>query len=276
MTSWVVAHEGWVKLGEALVLLVLLGQLQLALPRRGEGRSAQRWRINLGLIAVSTLALRLLIPVSGTAFALWLESAGIGIFHRLRLSDGIEFGLAIVLLDLAIYWQHRAFHRFPLLWRAHRVHHSDTAFDVSLGVRFHPFEIVPSMLYKLAVVAVLGASPLAVLAYEVALLGFSLLTHADLALPAGLDRALRRLFVTPDWHRVHHSVHGVESNSNYGNILSVWDRLFGTATEQPRDGHVQMSIGLPQFRGAGAQTLAALLRQPFSNDPSPLPEPSHA
>jgi sterol desaturase/sphingolipid hydroxylase (fatty acid hydroxylase superfamily) len=276
MTAWLLAYEGWVKLGVALALLALLGLLQLALPRRGDGRSAQRWRSNLGLIALSTLALRLLIPVSGTAFALWLQGAGTGIFNRVGLAEGIEFGAAIVLLDLAIYWQHRAFHHFPLLWRAHRVHHSDTAFDVSLGLRFHPFEILPSMLYKLAVVAVLGASPVAVLSYEAALLAFSLMTHADLALPAGLDRALRLVFVTPDWHRVHHSVHGIESNSNYGNILSVWDRLFGTAIGQPRHGHVRMEIGLRQLRSAGDQTLAALLRQPFRNPPIPDPDSSHA
>lgn len=277
--AWLLAHEAWVKLAEASALLLVLSLLQLAAPRRGDGWIARRWQSNLWLIVISSLSLRLVIPVSGTAFALWLEASGVGLFNQLALGAGLELAAAIVILDVAIYWQHRAFHHFPPLWRAHRVHHSDTGFDVSLGLRFHPFEILPSMAYKLAVVGLLGASPIAVLVYESMLLGSSLITHADVALPMRLDRALRLVFVTPDWHRVHHSAHRVETNGNYGNILSVWDRIFGSCIPQPRDGHPEMLIGLDAFRADQAQTVKALLLQPFSNEaPSPifLPDDSHA
>lgn len=279
MTVWTLAHESWLKLAEALALLLSLSLLQLAAPRRGDGWNARRWQSNLWLIVVSSLSLRLLIPISAVAVALWLEANGIGLFNQLNLGAGVELVAAIAILDLAIYWQHRAFHHFPLLWRAHRVHHSDTGFDVSLGLRFHPFEILPSMVYKLAVIGLLGASPIAVLVYEAMLLGFSLITHADIAVPLRLDRALRLVFVTPDWHRVHHSVHRAETNSNYGNILSVWDRIFGSYIPQPRDGHPGMLIGLDGFRAEQAQTVTALLRQPFSDEPSSstlLSDDSHA
>jgi sterol desaturase/sphingolipid hydroxylase (fatty acid hydroxylase superfamily) len=207
--------------------------------------------------------IRLLLPTGTVAFAAQVERAHIGLSNQLGF-DGLAAGVATVLLmDLAIYWQHRAFHYFPLLWRAHRVHHSDTGFDVSLGLRFHPFEILPSLGYKLVLIATLGASPIAVLAYESLLLGFSLMTHADLSLPPAWERVLGKVLVTPDWHRLHHSVYPEETDSNFGNILSLWDRLFATHAPWPRDGHRGMRIGLDQFRGRAEQSLPALLLQPF-------------
>ena len=248
------------KAGVFIVLLVGLLLLEAAWPRRPRvGRVARQSR-NVAMIAVSTLLLRVIAPGGAAAFA---AASSWGAFHRVDWPLAVEFALSVALLDLAIYWQHRWFHSLPWLWRAHRVHHSDTGFDVSLGVRFHPLEILPSFAFKFAVIMALGPAPAVVVGYEALLLGFSLWTHANLALPIRADRILRWLVVTPDWHRVHHAVHHDESNANFGNVLSVWDRVLGTAREQPRDGHEAMRIGLPDFRGARDQRLPALLLQPF-------------
>jgi sterol desaturase/sphingolipid hydroxylase (fatty acid hydroxylase superfamily) len=174
----------------------------------------------------------------------------------------VEWLLGIALLDMAIYWQHRWFHEIPFLWRVHRVHHSDVGFEATLGFRFHPAEIVLSLYFKLAIIAVFGIGVGTVVLYEILLASFALITHADVALSPKWDSVLRRVIVTPDWHRVHHSVHGDETNSNYGNILSVWDHLFTSHISQPRDGHLKMQIGLEYFRSAADQTIPALLRQP--------------
>ena len=243
-----------------VLLLISLLVLEAAWPRRTQEGGWQRRARNVALVAVSTLMLRLIAPAGAVAFAATWHW---GALHRVGWPVALEFALSLVLLDFAIYWQHRWFHLVPWLWRAHRVHHSDTGFDVSLGVRFHPLEILPSFAFKLALIAVFGIAPATVAVYEAMLLGFSLWTHANLAVPIWLDRMLRRLLVTPDWHRVHHAVHVDESNANFGNILSVWDRLFGTAHEQPRGGHEAMLIGLNEFREPREQRLVALLSQPF-------------
>ncbi len=265
MSGWL-AHDALVKLCLMLGLLVGLGLWQWRWPARGDA-SRLRWRRNIGLIALSTVASRLLVPASGAAAAAWAAGTGIGLFHALAVPSALAFGITLVAMDFAIYWQHRAFHCVPLLWRAHRVHHSDPGFDVSLGLRFHPFEIVPSAAYKLGVVVALGAPVAAVVVYELMLLGMSLFTHADLRLPPRVEAVVRRLLVTPDWHRVHHAVNRSEHDRNFGNILTVWDRLFGTATEQPRAGHRAMAIGLVGYSNPGEQTLWRLLRQPFLSHP---------
>lgn len=261
-----VMHDAVAKLGLMLALLALLGLWQWRRPARGDA-SGLRWRRNLGLIAASTLVSRLLVPASGAMAAIWAADAGVGLFNAWALPPAVAFGLTLVAMDFAIYWQHRAFHRFPLLWRAHRVHHSDPGFDVSLGLRFHPFEIVPSAAFKLAVVVALGAPVAAVVVYELLLLGMSLFTHADLRLPARAEAVVRKILVTPDWHRVHHAVDRDEHDTNFGNILTAWDRLFGTAREQPREGHEAMSIGLDGYSQPDGQTLWQLLRQPFLSRP---------
>lgn len=261
-----VANEALAKLGLMLALLIGLGLWQWWRPARGDA-SGVRWRRNLGLIALSTLASRLLVPISGAAAAQWVAQAGIGIFNAWPLPSALAFGSTLVVMDCAIYWQHRAFHYFPLLWRAHRVHHSDPGFDVSLGLRFHPFEIVPSAAFKLIVVVALGAPVAAVVVYELMLLGMSLFTHADLRLPARIETVVRKLLVTPDWHRVHHGIDRDEHEQNFGNILIVWDRLFGTAREQPRDGHHDMAIGLADYSRPEGLSIWQLLRQPFLSRP---------
>lgn len=264
--SDLVAHDALAKLVLMLALLVGLGLWQRQRPARGDA-SGSRWRRNLGLIALSTLASRVLVPVSGAVAALWAAEAGVGLFNVWPVPSALAFGATLVAMDFAIYWQHRAFHHFPLLWRAHRVHHSDPGFDVSLGLRFHPFEIVPSAAFKLGVVLALGAPVAGVVVYELMLLGMSLFTHADLRLPPRLESAVRKLLVTPDWHRVHHSVDRDEHDTNYGNILTLWDRLFGTAREQPRGGHAAMAIGLDGYSLPEGQGLWRLLRQPFLSHP---------
>ncbi|MBK8284774.1 MAG: sterol desaturase family protein [Ahniella sp.] len=259
-----------VKAGVFVGLLLGLLLLERIWPRRQVEGGWIRWARNVGLITLSTITLRIIVPAGAVVMA---AATTWGVLHRADWPAPFEFVLSLILLDLAIYWQHRWFHLVPWLWRAHRVHHSDTGFDVSLGVRFHPFEILPSFAYKLAVIVLLGVSPVAVATYEAMLLGFSLWTHANVAVPIWLDRALRWIIVTPDWHRVHHAVHMDESNANFGNILSVWDRLFGTAKEQPRDGHTTMMIGLPEFRAPRDQRILSLLWQPF-RDPAPTLMPS--
>lgn len=244
-------------------LLLALAVAERVWPRRGDACPAWRQATNLALMAIDTALLRIVFPVLAVAFAAGLAARGIGVLPWLGIDGWIAVVLAFLALDLAIYWQHRLFHRIPLLWRLHRVHHADTAFDVTLAVRFHPLEIALSMAIKFAVVAALGAPPLAVLLFEVALSAGSLFTHADLRLPAGVDRALRWLVVTPDMHRVHHSVHRAETDSNFSFHLSLWDRLFGSYVDAPRDGHTGMAIGLREFRDPADQTLPALLLNPF-------------
>lgn len=268
--SWWADQPGAIRLAIVLGLLVILLLCQRMWPTRHESAlPGRRWR-NIALAAISTGLVYLLLPVTTVVFAATMRSHGFGLLSVVDWPATVEFVLAIIVLDLAIYWQHRWFHQVPLLWRIHRVHHSDTQFEVTLGLRFHPAEILLSLLYKFAIIAALGPSPVAVALYEILLAAFSLFTHTDVAIPPGTERWLRRLVVTPDWHRVHHSVHRHETDSNYGNFLTLWDRLFASRIEQPADGHHGMQIGLPQFRTSEDQTLIALLRQPLANAP-PLP-----
>ncbi len=269
MSAFVIAHAALIKLAATGALLVGLAICQWVVPTRGDA-SVVRWRVNLGVIAVSTIVTRLLLPVSATAVAVWAQARGLGLFNQIATPFALSFGSALVALDFAIYWQHRAFHASALLWRIHRVHHTDTGFDASLGLRFHPFEILLSALFKLGVIVALGLAPVAVVVYEMVLLSMSLFTHADIALPERLDAVVRWLIVTPGWHRVHHSIHRAETNSNYGNWLSVWDRMFGTYIAQPRDGHQEMRIGLPTFREPQQQTLIAVLSLPLRAEPLAL------
>jgi sterol desaturase/sphingolipid hydroxylase (fatty acid hydroxylase superfamily) len=255
----------WMQLGIFIGLLILLPVLEHFFARRHQSGSIKRRFGNIGLILTSTISAQLIFPLATVAVALWADIKGFGLFQFVQWLGNLEIILCLVLMDLGIYWQHRFFHIFPWLWRMHRVHHSDTEFDASLGVRFHPFEIILSKAYKLGLIALLGPAVSAVLLYECLLLAFSLMTHGNIRLPLKLDALLRFVFVTPDFHRVHHSVYQNETNSNYGNILSLWDKLFGSYLAQPRDGHEAMRIGLETFRNTSEQTFIALLAQPFRN-----------
>jgi sterol desaturase/sphingolipid hydroxylase (fatty acid hydroxylase superfamily) len=258
-----ISQPGPLRVGIVLALLFALLVCQRIWPLRGEISPLGRRRNNVLLAVISTLLTQLVIPITTVAWAAIIQRAGIGLFSRVEWPTAVQIAFTVVVLDLAIYWQHRAFHRLPWLWRIHRVHHSDTQFEVTLGLRFHPIEILLSLLYKCVLIVVLGAAPAAVATYEILLAAFALLTHADVAIPPRWDRRMRRFVVTPDWHRVHHSVHRRETDSNYGNLLTLWDRLFASRIDQPTDGHRGMHIGLPEFRSRDEQGLFALLRQPL-------------
>jgi sterol desaturase/sphingolipid hydroxylase (fatty acid hydroxylase superfamily) len=237
---------------------------ELLTPRR-EQRLARstRWPSNIAVVVLDTLLVRLLFPIGAIALALLAEARGWGLFNALGLPAWVTVPAGIVLLDLAIYLQHVLFHALPALWRFHRMHHADLEFDVTTGVRFHPVEILLSMAIKLAVVLALGPPAVAVLSFEILLSATSLFNHGNVALPARLDRVLRWLIVTPDMHRVHHSIRARETNSNYGFNLPWWDRLFGTYRAQPEAGHRAMTIGISQFRDPREQRLDHMLTQPF-------------
>jgi len=249
------------------VLLVMLAW-ERAAPRRPVLPGQARRRLhNLVLIAFGTLLLRLLPSLSSLAAAAVAGAHGFGLLWQLPLPLPVwaELAVAIVLLDLAVYLQHLVFHRVPLLWRLHRVHHSDREVDTTTGIRFHPLELLISMLYKAGIVLLTGAPLLAVMIFEILLNTSSLFNHGNVFIPSRVDDALRRLLVTPDMHRVHHSVLREETDSNYGFNLSVWDRLFGTYRAQPRGGHDAMRIGLDEFRDQDVVNVGRLLRQPLIN-----------
>lgn len=273
-----VAYEPFVRAGAFVAVLGVLAVAERARPCRGDARRAWRQVVNVSLVVVDTLVLRVLFPVVGIGLAARLRSEGVGFFAAVAWPEPLEVAVAALALDLAIYWQHRLLHRVPLLWRAHRVHHSDLAFDVTLGLRFHPFEIVLSQLLKLATIAVLGAAPLAVLVFELVLQAGALFTHADVALPAAVERWARVLVVTPSLHRVHHSIARDETDSNFGFSVVWWDRLFGTFRAAPRLPEATMPVGLAELRTPAALGLAALLAQPFASlaPPPILDEVPHA
>ena len=265
MQDWILAHEPWLRVGAfAGVLLLMLAAEDLWPRRTGLPPRRARWTTNLSIVVLDVLLVRLLIPLGATGTAIWADVHGYGIFHLTGWPLVVEAALAFLALDLLIYWQHRLFHRIPLFWRLHRMHHSDLEFDATTGVRFHPAEILLSMLIKLAAVTALGAPAVVVVVFEIALNATSLFNHSNLRLPAAADGALRKLLVTPDMHRVHHSVHRHEHDSNYGFNLSWWDHLFGSYRAQPADGHTTMQIGLTRFREPADQTLTRLLAQPLA------------
>lgn len=264
MHDWIIAHEATLRLAAFVGLLALLLAAEFAWPRRaGPMHRALRWSANLPMVVAGAVFVRLLVPLGATGAALWAQAQGVGLLHRVDAPAPVEAVLAFAALDCLIYWQHRVFHKVPLFWRLHRMHHSDVEFDATTALRFHPVEILVSMLIKIGAVVALGAPALAVIAFEIALNGTAMFNHSNLRLPPGIDRALRALVVTPDMHRVHHSVHRREHDSNYGFNLPWWDRLFGSYTDQPAEGHTGMRIGLHAFRDDPEQGLLPLLLQPL-------------
>lgn len=265
VTNQLIAHEAGIRVGifAAVFAVMLIWELlrprrRLSLPR------GMRWSSNIGLFLLNTVALRLLFPAAAVGIALSVEASGLGLFNLLALPAWVEVPLAVVLLDLAIYLQHVLMHRVPLLWRLHRVHHADLDIDLTTGSRFHTIEILVSMLIKWGVILLLGPAALAVLIFEILLNGMAIFNHANVSLPARIEGPVRRLLVTPDMHRVHHSVIPRETNSNYGFNLSLWDRLFRTYNDQPEKGHLGMTIGLNEFRDAAqVDRLPGMLGLPF-------------
>lgn len=256
--------------GVSPALLVLIGLwLSLALAERWQAAGYRlapqggRWLRHLGLIGSGSLLLAIAVPGGAVAAALWAQGQSLGLLNVLSVPTAAAVVITCVVFDLMIYFQHRAFHRLPWLWRLHAVHHCDTSIDLSTGVRFHPLEILLSMLFKMAVAVALGALPEAIVVYELILTGMALFNHADIRLPDWLEPRLRWLLVTPPMHRIHHSDKPVETNSNYGNALSLWDRLFSTYTERPQP---DIRIGLERWRKNDDQRLLRLLSLPFSRD----------
>lgn len=257
-------HEAEIRLGFFFAVLGLMALWESLAPRRRLATArSPRWFANLGLVLIDTVAVRLVLPMGAVAMALLAQERGWGLLNQLAPPEGLALALGVLALDLTIYGQHLLFHSVPIFWRLHRVHHSDPDVDVSTGVRFHPAEILLSMVIKLAAVAALGPSVLAVLVFEIALNAGSLFSHGNVRLPAGLDRWLRLVVVTPEMHRVHHSNLVHETNSNFGFNFPWWDRLFRTYRAQPARGHEAMTLGLDQFRDPARLGLGDLLRQPF-------------
>jgi len=260
-----IPYEALIRFGFFGGILAVMGLWEMLAPKRPlvEPRT-RRWFTNLALVVIDSLILRIFFPILALGFAFWLNHKGWGLFAWLSLPAWIEIVAAVILLDLAIYVQHVAAHKISILWIFHRVHHADRDIDVTTGLRFHPVEIVLSMLYKMAVIALLGPAGLAVFIFEVGLNGLAMFNHSNVRLPAPADRIVRALVVTPDMHRVHHSVIKRETDSNYGFNLSVWDRLFGTYIDQPRAGHDKMTIGLPAYRDSNPSRLLWCLKLPFT------------
>jgi len=259
-----IEHADTIRLGLFLAVLAIVAGAEALMPRRGRSLPrARRWPGNLGIVVLNAGLLRILLPVGALGLAALAEARGWGLLNAVALPDWLRVVLAVVLLDLAIYLQHVMFHAVPALWRLHRMHHADLDFDVTTGARFHPIEILLSALLKLAVVGALGAPALAVLVFEVLLNATAMFNHGNVRLAAGLDRVLRWIVVTPEMHRVHHSVVPRETNSNFGFNLPWWDRLLGTYRAQPAAGHVDMTIGIAAFRDPREQRLDRMLLQPF-------------
>jgi sterol desaturase/sphingolipid hydroxylase (fatty acid hydroxylase superfamily) len=256
--------EPAIRLAAFIGIFAIMAAWEALAPRRSRrfGRLS-RWPGNLGVVVLDALVVRLVLPTAAVGIAFAAEQHGWGVLNWIEPPRWAQVVIAVALLDLAIYGQHALFHAAPVLWRLHRMHHADLDFDVTTGVRFHPLEILLSMLIKLALVAALGAPALAVLIFELALNATSMFNHANVAMPRRWDALLRRLVVTPDMHRVHHSAIDRETNSNFGFNLPWWDRLFGTYRAAPEAGHEGMVIGLNAFRDARELRLHRMLLQPF-------------
>ena len=263
MSDTILAAEPMIRLVFFLGVLAAMALWEVAAPRRRqEIPRVLRWTNNMALVVVDTVILRLSFPILAVGLAVMAEDRGWGLFNIIDAPLWLAILASMLLLDLAIYLQHVMFHAVPGLWRLHRMHHADLEFDATTGLRFHPIEILISMGIKLAVVAALGPPAVAVLLFEVLLNATALFNHANIDLPRPVDRVLRLFVVTPDMHRVHHSIDPRETNSNYGFNLPWWDRLLGTYVAQPAKGHAGMEIGIEQFRTRRDLWLDRMLLQP--------------
>ena len=257
-------HELVTRFVVFLGVFVSLATLETIAPRRRNQLSRWlRWTSNVAILGIGNGLLRLTFPVLSVGMALIAQRHGWGLFNAFHAPTAIALLGSVLLLDLAIYLQHVMFHAVPTLWRLHRMHHADLEFDVSTGLRFHPIEIVLSMMLKLVVVVAVGPPVIAVLLFELLLNVSSMFNHSNIRIPVSVDRVLRRLVVTPDMHRVHHSIDRRETNSNFGFNFPWWDRLFGTYFAQPRAGHESMTIGIERFRTPRDLRLDRMLIQPF-------------
>jgi len=263
-----IENEPLIRFGAFVAIFTAMAAFELWAPRleRPEMAGAlrsRRWLVNVSMVVISSVCLRIIFPAAAVGTAIYAQSQGWGLFPAIGMPVVVAGILAFIVLDFAVWLEHLVSHKWPLLWRIHRMHHSDQGFDLTTALRFHPLEIVLSMVWKAAVIIVLGPPVVAVLVFEIVLNGMAMFNHANARLPLGLDRVLRALVVTPDMHRVHHSVVRRETDSNYGFNLSVWDRLFGTYTDQPEAGHDGMRLGLTDYDGPQTANLGWALVLPF-------------
>ncbi|MDP2561647.1 sterol desaturase family protein [Psychrobium sp. 1_MG-2023] len=266
MFNWILDHESSIRLSIFALVFLMIALWELLSPKRSLSMArSKRWLTNLSLVIVDGLTVKVIFPIAAMGVAILCQQQQWGLFQQIELPIWSAAILSWLILDMVIYFQHKLFHSVPILWRLHQVHHSDIDIDVSTGVRFHPFEIIISMLIKLITIFALGAPLIAVFIFEVCLNAFALFNHANLRLPHHIDRTLRRLIVTPDMHRVHHSVIPREYNSNFGATISLWDRLFGSYIAQPIKGHAEMNIGLSAYRSPQYSKLHTLLIFPFKS-----------
>ena len=257
-------YESYIRLGSFLGLFALLTIWEISTPKRELlGLRRFRWISNIGLIVISSVLIRFILPTAAVGIALHVEQENLGFLNHFDLPFAFQFVLAFILMDLAIYFQHVMFHALPLFWRFHRVHHSDLDCDITTGLRFHPLEIVVSILFKFLVIASVGVPVLAVVIFEVILNAASMFTHSNIKIPSSFERIVRWFIVTPDMHRIHHSIKENETNSNFGFFMSIWDRLLGTYRREPEGGHSYMQIGLRNFREPKWQDLRWLIYLPF-------------
>jgi sterol desaturase/sphingolipid hydroxylase (fatty acid hydroxylase superfamily) len=263
--SFIRSNEVPIRLGFFFGTFAIMALWELAAPRRQLTQSkAVRWTNNVGLVFFNSFVARLVFPTAAVGMALFAREHGWGLLNYFQVPYALAVVAAVIALDFFIYLQHVMVHAVPVLWRLHRVHHADLDYDVTTGARFHPIEILLSMLIKFAVIAVLGPPVLAVILFEIILNATSMFNHSNVRMPAGVDRVLRLFVVTPDMHRVHHSVEDDETNSNFGFNLPWWDRLFGTYRDQPRGGHTAMTIGIRTFReGKWCSWITGMLAMPF-------------
>lgn len=268
MMEWLTTHEPAVRLGAFAGVFALMALWELGAARRKsllpKGR---RWFWNLALVVLNTVVLRLVFPAAAVGAAVFATEQGWGALNWFELHPVLAVLASVVLLDLAIYLQHVMFHAVPVLWRLHMVHHADLDFDVTTGLRFHPVEILISMGIKLALVMLIGPPVAGILIFEVLLNATSMFNHGNVSLPRGVDRVLRWIVVTPDMHRVHHSIEPSETNSNFGFSLPWWDRLLGTYRPQPAAGHDDMTIGVGSLQERHLQGLPWMLLLPLRGDP---------
>ncbi|WP_306120003.1 MULTISPECIES: sterol desaturase family protein [unclassified Roseitalea] len=261
-------YEPFIRFGAFVAIFAAMAAFELASPRleRAEMAGAlrtRRWVVNLSMVVISSVCLRILFPAAAVGTAIYANAQGWGLFNWAGVPPVLGGLIAFVVLDFAVWLEHVVSHRWPLLWRIHRMHHSDQGFDLTTALRFHPLEIVISMVWKAAVIVALGAPVIAVLIFEIVLNGMAMFNHANARLPERLDAVLRRIIVTPDMHRVHHSAVREETDSNYGFNFSIWDRMLGTYIAQPAAGHDGMRIGLEQYDGPQTSNLGWALILPF-------------
>jgi len=263
--AFISENETTLRLSFFFGMLLLIGLWEILAPRRAlKVSKLLRWTNNLGLVFFNSFLLRLIFPAASVGMAVFAQQHGWGILNYYSVHPLFAITISVIAMDFIIYLQHVLVHAVPILWRLHRVHHADLDYDVTTGARFHPIEIILSMLIKLATIVVLGPPVVAVIIFEVILNAMAMFNHGNIGLPAGLDKLLRFFVVTPDMHRVHHSVEDDETNSNFGFNLSCWDRLFGTYREAPRGGQLDMHIGIHKFNDVKQTNwITGMLMMPF-------------